>query len=139
MLLVGKQRGYIYTSKLKPLYTASFHIVKLSGFGIGIMFETFSSRTKQLRNWNCKYLNCEIVNIRDLDTWPKILLNNFQVKNCLSLATNIVKNSDMIVTMKKHLIDQVNGILVMTMLEMLQFFVLIIAHRLTTIISKITF
>ena len=45
----------------------------------------------------------------------------------------------MIVTMKKHLIEQVNGILVMTMLEILEFFVLIIAHHLITMISKITF
>ena len=27
----------------------------------------------------------------DLDTWPKIPLNNFPLKNCLFDATNIVK------------------------------------------------
>ena len=31
--------------------------------------------------------------VYDLDAWPKIPLNNFQFKNCLFGATNIVKDS----------------------------------------------
>ena len=30
----------------------------------------------------------------DLDAWPRNPTNNFQFKNCLFGATNIVKNSD---------------------------------------------
>ena len=39
----------------------------------------------------------KIVNVYivyDLDHWPKILLRNFTLKNCLFEATNIVKSSD---------------------------------------------
>ena len=42
------------------------------------------------------YLN-KIVNfyiVYDLEAWPKILLRNFALKNCLFGATNIVKNGN---------------------------------------------
>ena len=43
-------------------------------------------------NYLVKIVNVYIV--YDLDAWPKILLRDFTLKNCLSGATNIVKNSD---------------------------------------------
>ena len=32
--------------------------------------------------------------VYDLDTWPKISLRNFTLKNCLFGATNVVKDND---------------------------------------------
>ena len=43
-------------------------------------------------NFATKIVNAYIV--YDLDGWPKILLNNFKLKNCFLGATNIVKNGD---------------------------------------------
>ena len=43
-------------------------------------------------NLSTKIVNAYIV--YDLDAWPKILSNNFNLKNYLFGATDIVKNSD---------------------------------------------
>ena len=42
-------------------------------------------------SYTTKILNA--YNVYDLDAWPKISLNSFKLKKCLS-ATNMVKNSD---------------------------------------------
>ena len=46
----------------------------------------------------------------DLDNWPKIVLINFTLKNCLFGATNIkkivIKVSMSIVDMEKHLMER---------------------------------
>ena len=39
-------------------------------------------------------LTCSLNHAYDLETWPKIPLKKFPIKNCLFGATNIVKNSD---------------------------------------------
>ena len=58
-------------------------------------------KSRWLRCWLVKNCLCnyatKIVNayiVYELETWPKAPLNNFKFKNCLSGATNIVKNSD---------------------------------------------
>ena len=43
-------------------------------------------------NLSTKIVNAYIV--YDLDAWPKILSNNFNLKNCLFGATDIVKNGE---------------------------------------------
>ena len=43
-------------------------------------------------NYATKIVNAYVV--YDSDDWPKILLNNFKLKNCLFGATNIVKYGD---------------------------------------------
>ena len=42
--------------------------------------------------YTTKIINAYIV--YDLDNWPKILLNNFKLKNCLFAANKMVKNSN---------------------------------------------
>ena len=39
-------------------------------------------------------LTCSLNHAYDLETWPKIPLKKFTIKNCLFGATNMVKNSD---------------------------------------------
>ena len=81
----------VYNSKLKPLYTASLHNVKRSGYRIGIKFDKDTLAVEQ-NNYLNKIVNVYI--IYELYTWPKIPTNNFKFKNCLFGATNIVKNCD---------------------------------------------
>ena len=81
------------------------------------------------------------MNAFDLDDWPKIPPNNLN-KNCFFSATNIVKSSNKgkyiyLAAMKLHLMEQIHGALVMTLLELLQFLALIIVHHLMLIITKI--
>ena len=52
-VLRWKSKG-VYTSKLKPLYTAFFHSIKLSGYRMGIKFDKGSLAVEQ----NCKCLCC---------------------------------------------------------------------------------
>ena len=86
-----KSKG-VYTSKLKPLYTAFLHSINLSGYRMGIKFDKDSScGSKQLRKIKTKVVNAYIV--YDLDTWLKIPLINFKFKKCFFGVTNIVKNS----------------------------------------------
>ena len=89
-LLSWKSKG-VYTSKFKPLYTAFFHSIKFSRHKVGIIFDKDPLVIDQ-NNYTTKKVNVSIV--FDLDTWPKILRNNFKLKNCLFGATTIVKNSD---------------------------------------------
>ena len=67
------------TSKLKPLYTASLHIIKLYGYRIGLKFHKDPLAVEQ-NNYLLKIVNVYIV--YDLDAWPRNSTNNFKFKNC---------------------------------------------------------
>ena len=61
----------LYNSKLKPLYTAFLHSIKLSGYKMEIRFHKDPLAAEQK-----KYLT-KVVNVcitYDLDHWPKIPL-----------------------------------------------------------------
>ena len=90
MSLVGNERGFIFLN-LKPLHTAFWHSIKFSRYRMGIKFDKDPLAVQQ-NNYTTKIVNVYIA--YDLDTWQKITLNNFTLKNCLPCATSIVKNSD---------------------------------------------
>ena len=69
----------IYSSKLTPLYTAFAHSKKLSGYRTGTQFDN-SVLVVEQNNYATKIVNAYI--IHDLDSWPKIPLNNFKLQNC---------------------------------------------------------
>ena len=80
------------TFKLTPLYTNFAHSTKLSGYEIETKFDNCNSvLVVEQNNYASKIVNAYIV--FDLDTWPKIPLNIFTLKNCLFGATNVVKNN----------------------------------------------
>ena len=79
------------TSRLKPLHTAFLYSIRIPGYKIGIKFDKDPSAVEQ-NNFTTKIINTYIV--YDLDVWPRNLINNFKLKNCLFDATNIVKSSD---------------------------------------------
>ena len=81
----------LYNSKLKPLYTAFVHSIKLSGYKIEIKFDKDPLAVEQ-NNYLTKIVNLYIV--YELYEWPKSPTSSFKFKNCLFGATNIVKNSD---------------------------------------------
>ena len=89
-VLSWKSNG-VYNPKLKPLYTAFLHSIKLCGYKMGMKFDKYPLAVEQ-NNYLTKIVNIYIV--YDLVTWPKILFKIFTLKNCLFGATNIVKNSD---------------------------------------------
>ena len=81
----------VYNSKLKSLYTAFLHSIKLSGYIIIIEFDKDLLAVEQ-NNYLTKIVNVYIV--YELNAWSRNPTNNFKFKNCLFGATNIVKNSD---------------------------------------------
>ena len=81
----------VYTSKLKQLYTAFLHSMKLSGYKVRKKFDRDSLSIEQ-SNYATKILNAHIV--YDLIAWSKNSTNNFKLENSLISATNILKNSD---------------------------------------------
>ena len=81
----------LYNSKLKPLYTALLHGMKLSGYKMRIKFHKDPLAVEQI-NYLTKIANVYIV--YDLTSWPRNPTNNFKFKNCLSGATSILQNSD---------------------------------------------
>ena len=89
-VLSWKSNG-VYNSKLKPLYTAFLHSIKLSGYKMGIKFDKDPLAVEQ-NNYLTKIVNVYIV--YDLAAWTRNPTNNFKFKNCLFGATNTVKNSD---------------------------------------------
>ena len=89
-VLSWKSKG-LFNSKLKLLYTAFLHNIKLSEYRMGIKFNKHPLGVEQ-NNYVTKILNVCIV--YDLDGWPKISHRNFTMKTCLFGATSIVKNSD---------------------------------------------
>ena len=89
-ILSWKSKG-VFNSKLKLLYAAFLHSIKLSGYGILIKIDKDPLSVEQ-NNYLRKIVNVYIV--YDLDVWPRNPTDNFKFKNCLFGATNIVKNSD---------------------------------------------
>ena len=77
----------MYNSKLKPLYTAFLHSIKISGYRIRTKFDKDPLCVEQ-NNYLTKILNFYI--FYDLDAWPKNPTNNFKFKNCLFGATSMV-------------------------------------------------
>ena len=65
--------------------------IKLSECIIEIKFDKDSLAVEQ-NNYLTKIVNIYIV--YDVDAWPRTRTSNFEFKNCLFGATNIVKNSD---------------------------------------------
>ena len=58
---------------------------------MGIKFGKDTLAVEQ-NNYLTKIVNTHIV--YELDTWPKLSLNNFKIKICLIGVTNIAKHSD---------------------------------------------
>ena len=81
----------MYNSKLKPLYTAFLHSIKISGYKMGIKFDKDHLAVEQ-NNYMTKIIN--VYTVYDLAAWPGNPTNNFKFKNSLFGATNMVKNSD---------------------------------------------
>ena len=81
----------LYCSTLSRQYTHFVHSINYFGCKIGIKFDGDPLVVEQ-NNYATKIVNAYIV--YELDMWPKNLLDNFTLKNCLFGATNIVKNSD---------------------------------------------
>ena len=81
----------LYTSKLRPSYTAFLHSMKLSGYKMVIKTDKFSLAVAQ-NNYAIKLVNVYVV--YDLDAWLRNPTNNFKLKNCLFGTMNIAKNSD---------------------------------------------
>ena len=68
--------------------------------------------------------NVNVYIVYDLDNLPKISLNNFKLKNFLFGLRNIVKKrlitvSMYVVTIEQHSMEQVDGVLVMSLIGML--------------------
>ena len=94
--------------------------IKRSEYGIGIKFDKDPLAAEQ-NNYLAEIVNVYIV--YDLEAWPKIPLRNFTLKNCLFVATNIVKNSDkekyLYIDYGIALMEKISGVLTMTILKML--------------------
>ena len=88
--LSWKSKG-VFNSKLKPLYTAFLHSMKLSEYRTGIKFDKDPVAAEQ-NNYLTKIENVYIV--YDLDACPRNPTNSFKFNSCLFGATNIVKNID---------------------------------------------
>ena len=95
--LVGNQTEYIilkktvYSSKLKPLYTAFLHGIKRFEYRIEVKFNKDPLAVEQN-----KYLN-KIVTVYifyELDAWPRTPTKKFIFKSILFGVTSIIKNSD---------------------------------------------
>ena len=85
------KRKEAYNSKLKPLYIAFLHDIKLFGYRVWTKFGKNPIAVDQ-NNYLTKIVSVNIV--YDLDAWPRDLTKNFKFKNCLFGATSLVKNSD---------------------------------------------
>ena len=70
----------VYNSKLKLLYTAFLHSIKLSEYKMGITFDKNPLAVEQ-KNYLTKIGN--VYTVYDLDAWPRNPTNNFKFKNCL--------------------------------------------------------
>ena len=78
-LELKKDKSTNYASKPNIFNTVSLHSIKLD-------------QDQIINNYASKLRNAFIVS--DLNTCRKILFNNFKLKNCMFVATNIVKSSD---------------------------------------------
>ena len=130
----------LYNSKIKLLYTAFFHSLKLSENRIGIKIYKDPLSVEQ-NNYLIKIVN--VYMIYNLDAWPINPANNFKFKNYLFRETNIVENSD-----KEKYVYSGYGTTFDNagswsfgndFARILQFLVLIIVHPLILTIAKIFF
>ena len=76
-VLSWKSKG-VYNSKLKPLYTAFLHSIKLSQYRVGTRFDKDPLAVEQ-KNYLTKIVNVYIV--YDVDAWPRNPTNNFKLRN----------------------------------------------------------
>ena len=81
----------VYNSKLKPLYTAFLHSIRLSRYIMRAKLDKNLLAVEQ-NNHTTKIVNSYFV--YELDAWPRNPTNNFKFKTCLFGGTNIVKNND---------------------------------------------
>ena len=106
-------------SKLLSLDDTFLSNIKRFGYQIGIQFNSTLLVVEQ-NNYTTKIVNAYIV--YDLDSRPKITVNNFALKNCLFGATNrvkiAIKVNFLILAMECHLVQQLHGVLAMTLLQM---------------------
>ena len=89
-VLSWKSKG-VFNSKLKLLYPAFLHSIKVSEYRIEIKFDKYPLAIPQ-NNYLTKIVNVYIV--YDWDVWPRNLSNHFKFKNCLFETTNIIKNNN---------------------------------------------
>ena len=89
-ILSWKSKG-VYTSKLKALYIAFLHSIKLSRYRIGVKCDKDPLAAEQI-NYLTKIVNVYVV--CDLDAWPINPTSNLKFKNSFFGETSIVKNSD---------------------------------------------
>ena len=75
-------------SKLKSLYTAFLHSIKLPGYRMGIKFDRDPFAVGQ-NNYLTKIVN--VYPVYDLDAWSRNRTNNFKFKNCLFGTTSSKK------------------------------------------------
>ena len=74
-IISWKSNG-VFNSKLKPLYTAILHSIKLSEYRIGTKFDKDPLAVEQ-NNYLIKIVNVDFV--YDLDPWPRNPTNNFKL------------------------------------------------------------
>ena len=80
----------MYNSKLKSLYSAFLHSIKLSEYRMGIKFDKNLLAVDQN---NCLSKVVKVYIVYNLDAWPRNPANNFKFKNYLFGVTSILKNS----------------------------------------------
>ena len=86
MFLLEKSK-VVYTSQLKPLYTAFLHSIKLFVCKMRTNFDRDPLAVKKKSSYATKIVNSYIV--YHLDNWAKNPLRNFILKNCLFGTTSI--------------------------------------------------
>ena len=67
-VLSWKSKG-LYTSKLKPLYTAFLHSIKISGYKVGIKFDKDPLTVEQNNLKGCLFRGNSIVKNSDTEKW----------------------------------------------------------------------
>ena len=96
--LITKRQSYWLCSKLKLTYiilnlslSAFLHVIKISGYRIGIKFHKDPLAVEQ-NNYLTKIVNVYIV--YDLDARPIKPTNKFKFESCLFGVTSVVNSSD---------------------------------------------
>ena len=80
--------------------------------------------------------------VYELNNWPRNRTNNSPQRNSfgtVKLVRNAIKFNLPVMIEEQHLMEKIHGVLIITLLEMLQFVVLIIVHHFILIIKKLTF
>ena len=76
--VLSRKSKVMYTSKLKPLYAAFIHSIKISRYRKVTNFDKDPLAVKQ-NNYTSKIINVYIV--CDLDVWSRNPTKNFKLKN----------------------------------------------------------